>query len=143
VHRDFHSLNVMVKNGTLAVIDFQDARIGPSAYDLVSLCFDSYVPFNNEQRMELMQNGIKHIGKKLGAEMQKEVEAHWKPMLLQRQLKAIGSFGYLTMVKKRGDYLKYVRPALATLANDLVFDQRWAFLSKDLLSMMIASKNLP
>ena len=44
VHRDFHSRNLMLQdNGELAVIDFQDAVIGPVTYDLVSLPKDCYL----------------------------------------------------------------------------------------------------
>ena len=44
IHRDFHSRNLMVlPNAKLGVIDFQDAMIGPRAYDLVSLLKDCYV----------------------------------------------------------------------------------------------------
>jgi aminoglycoside/choline kinase family phosphotransferase len=71
VHRDFHSRNVMVQNDKLAVIDFQDARLGPPSYDLVSLCFDSYVPFSATLRGSLMDAGLKRFGErsaKLGSQ---------------------------------------------------------------------------
>src|SRR5690606_31186569 len=42
-HRDYHSRNLMIKLGKMKVIDFQDARMGPVQYDLVSLLKDSYV----------------------------------------------------------------------------------------------------
>ena len=132
VHRDFHSRNIMVEGKKLAVIDFQDARYGPAAYDLVSLCYDSYVPFNNESRLHLLEEGIKSI-EEYDPNLGKEIRTHWKPTLLQRQIKAIGSFGYLSIKKNRGDYLKYVRPALQTLMESSVFDARWPFLSSELL----------
>jgi aminoglycoside/choline kinase family phosphotransferase len=44
VHRDFHSRNLMLlDDGSLGVIDFQDAVRGPLTYDLVSLLRDCYV----------------------------------------------------------------------------------------------------
>ena len=44
VHRDFHSRNLMlVGDDELAVIDFQDAVVGPVTYDLVSLLRDCYI----------------------------------------------------------------------------------------------------
>lgn len=44
VHRDFHSRNLMLQAGNeLAVIDFQDAVVGPITYDLVSLLRDCYI----------------------------------------------------------------------------------------------------
>src|SRR5262249_24484829 len=42
-HRDFHSRNLMLHDGSLYIIDFQDARMGPDTYDLASLLRDSYV----------------------------------------------------------------------------------------------------
>lgn len=138
VHRDFHSRNVMVDGNELAVIDFQDARLGPASYDLVSLCFDSYVPFTAETRAELFDNALTLIRKKVGEKVHSEIEALWRPMLLQRQLKAIGSFGYLTLDKKRGDYLKYVPPALKTLEDAKVSDDRWPLLSRTLLKKIRA-----
>jgi aminoglycoside/choline kinase family phosphotransferase len=135
VHRDFHSRNIMVRNGRLAVIDFQDARLGPAAYDLVSLVYDSYVPFAPEQREQLMNYALK-LSEKMFAhsrQVAQSVQEGWKPVLLQRQIKAIGSFGYLTVDRQRGDYLKYVVPALSTLLDAGVADTRWQFLSTDLL----------
>src|SRR5205823_3406612 len=48
-HRDYHSRNLMLHVGTLHIIDFQDARMGPDTYDLVSLLRDSYVDFTEAQ----------------------------------------------------------------------------------------------
>ena len=138
VHRDFHTRNLMVRDGELAVIDFQDARLGPAAYDLVSLCFDSYVPLTLERRLELMALGINHIAKHGGNKLGTEIGTHWQAMLLQRQLKAIGSFGYLTIAKKRGNYLRYVLPALMTLDSEVVADERWPFISTTLIERMRA-----
>src|SRR5262249_31231261 len=42
-HRDYRSRNLMLHDGRLYIIDFQDARMGPDTYDLVSLLRDSYV----------------------------------------------------------------------------------------------------
>lgn len=128
VHRDFHSRNIMAQGDKLAIIDFQDARLGSPAYDLVSLCFDSYVPFSGAFRRQIFADGLKVLGV--------DVAQTWKSVLLQRQIKAIGSFGYLTVDKGRGDYLKYVDPALRTLEEAEVYDERWPFLSGELLQSM-------
>ena len=135
-HRDFHSRNIMVKNGRLAVIDFQDARLGSPAYDMVSLCFDSYVPFRDSERLQLMEDGMDIVRSQVSKTVREEINHHWRPMLLQRQLKAIGSFGFLTIDKNRGNYLKYVKPALETLDRPIVFDKRWPFLSGDLIERL-------
>lgn len=41
-HRDFHSANIMIRDGELYMVDWQDARFGPAEYDLASLLRDSY-----------------------------------------------------------------------------------------------------
>jgi hypothetical protein len=143
VHRDFHSRNVLYLKQRLAVIDFQDARLGPAAYDLVSLCFDSYVPFSPRVRNELLSVGIDMIGNERGEEVREDLESLWKPVLLQRQLKAIGSFGYLTVDKGRGNYLKYVEPALKTLESQELLDSRWPFLSGELVGLLRESLPSP
>ncbi len=55
VHRDYQSRNLMVTHGEkkLAWIDFQDALLGPRAYDLVALLCDSYQPFVRPVRRSL------------------------------------------------------------------------------------------
>lgn len=133
VHRDFHSRNIMVKNKQLAVIDFQDARLGPATYDLVSLCFDSYIPLEFDERKKLLHRGLTVISSTKQSRNLDQLSAESGPMLLQRQLKAIGSFGYLTTKKNRGNYLRNVAPALATLGSALTHDNRWPFLSKTLI----------
>jgi aminoglycoside/choline kinase family phosphotransferase len=133
VHRDFHSRNVMIKDKSLAVIDFQDARLGPPTYDLVSLCFDSYIPLTSAERRALIKQGIQALMATNRSLDKSDLEEEIGPMLLQRQIKAIGSFGYLTVKKNRGNYLRNIAPALATLDADLIEDSRWPFLSKTLI----------
>ena len=133
VHRDFHSRNVMVTGEKLAVIDFQDARLGPPTYDLVSLCFDSYIPLTANERRLLVEEGLDHLVAKNPQLSRKLLAEEWGPMLLQRQLKALGSFGYLTTQKNRGNYLKYVPSALETLASGNVGHAKWSFLSIDII----------
>lgn len=133
VHRDFHSRNVMVSNEQLAVIDFQDARLGPPTYDLVSICFDSYIPLEAFERRTLVSEGLDRLVQINPQLSRSALEEEWGPMLLQRQLKALGSFGYLTTQKNRGNYLKYVPAALETLSVENVGNSSWNFLSTDLI----------
>jgi aminoglycoside/choline kinase family phosphotransferase len=128
-HRDFHSRNIMVHANELALIDFQDARLGSPVYDLVSLVFDNYVPLSAEFRLVLLEKGVDAISAE-------QWRSHLGAIILQRQIKAIGTYGFLTKTKLRGDYLIYVKPALASLPRALVFDKRWPFLSRDLLDLI-------
>lgn len=132
VHRDYHSRNLMVNKNFMAVLDFQDARIGPSSYDVVSLIFDSYVPLSNTQRLQLLDDTIKLVKEKVSVTVAEEIANTWKAMLLQRQYKALGSFGYLTTEKNRGNYLKYCFPAMQTILDNQIGNDRWPYLSRKL-----------
>lgn len=135
VHRDFHSRNIMWKDHNYAIIDFQDARLGTICYDLISLTFDPYIPLSKELRTKLLETGIKEISTELpGA--RRQLEEIWQAVFIQRQLKAIGSYGYLTIDKNKGDYLKYVRPAIESLVSHVNKDDRWPFLSGNFLSIL-------
>src|SRR4029077_11458389 len=53
-HRDYHSRNLMLCDGSLYIIDFQDARMGPDTYDLASLLRDSYVDITDRDLDDLI-----------------------------------------------------------------------------------------
>ena len=67
-HRDFHANNLMrARDGALAVIDFQDLRLGPPDYDPVSLRFEragSLAPAHGAAYREavLLQRAWKVLG---------------------------------------------------------------------------------
>ncbi|MBI5444559.1 MAG: phosphotransferase [Deltaproteobacteria bacterium] len=67
-HRDFHANNLMrARGGALAVIDFQDLRLGPPDYDPVSLRFEragTLAPAHGETYREavLLQRAWKVLG---------------------------------------------------------------------------------
>jgi N-acetylmuramate 1-kinase len=118
-HRDYHSRNIMVHNGKLKVIDFQDARMGPCQYDLVSLLKDSYVVLNESVRSELLEYYIERMeqnGRKIIREPFFKI-FDW--MSLQRNLKAIGTFAYQHNVLGNDRYLQYIEPTLDYIRQTL------------------------
>ncbi len=136
-HRDYHSKNFMIKKNEFIVIDFQDARLGSPAYDLVSLCFDAYVPMTTDLRCSLIEDGINRISKRFDLkEATTRIRATWKDVLLQRQLKAVGSFCYLSQEKKSSSYHESILPALNTLVEVNPYNPRWPYLSQDLLTQL-------
>ena len=51
IHRDFQSQNIMVTaDRALKIIDYQGARIGPSAYDVASILWDPYYRLEDNMR---------------------------------------------------------------------------------------------
>ena len=110
-HRDFHSKNLMIKKNDLFVIDFQDARMGPFLYDLVSLIEDPYVALKKEEK-----NSLKIQFLKLNTiKYDDDFEALYKATAIQRIFKACGSFASQQNLKNNDDYLRYLKPAFYNL----------------------------
>jgi aminoglycoside/choline kinase family phosphotransferase len=106
-HRDYHSRNLMLHQDTVYVIDFQDARFGPITYDLASLVYDSYIQLPSEIRTELERFFfLRHPDGKLQ-------RYEYPRMCLQRNLKALGTFGYQAAILDRPFYLQFVAPTLS------------------------------
>jgi aminoglycoside/choline kinase family phosphotransferase len=100
-HRDYHSRNLMLKGAELFIIDFQDARMGPDTYDLVSLLRDSYVDLTSRQVDELIAYFLALQHRPTGAAAAEPVEfrRRFDLMALQRNFKALGTFGYQTVTR--------------------------------------------
>jgi N-acetylmuramate 1-kinase len=132
VHRDYHSRNIMVSvNSELAVIDFQDARQGSLYYDAASLIYDSYVGLSDQNRSDLIDIFAKNCKSRLDIQFEREL---FLLTLLQRQLKAIGSFAYLTITKSRGNYMKYVNDASRIITGPCGEMTGFPFLGKTMLA---------
>lgn len=108
-HRDYHSRNLMVTNGELGMVDFQDARMGPRQYDLVSLLHDSYVQISGNMVATLYDYYISSsadAGLPVGDSIE-SFEKAYLYMTVQRSIKAAGSFAYLDTVKGKSRYMQY------------------------------------
>lgn len=114
-HRDYHSRNLMIKEGDMVVIDFQDARLGPVVYDLVSLLEDSYYQVTEENKAKL----IEQYAREMNIDW-KDYQRAYDLMVVQRTLKAIGSFTYIYNSREDNRYLKYVGFAFEKVRSTLV-----------------------
>ena len=118
-HRDYHSRNIMIHNGKLRVIDFQDARMGPCQYDLVSLLKDSYIVIEESVRKELLEYYIECMQRD-GREIKRDpFYKIFDWMSVQRNLKAIGTFAYQSKILGNDRYLQYVEPTLEYIKKTL------------------------
>jgi aminoglycoside/choline kinase family phosphotransferase len=121
-HRDYHSRNLMLHEGTLHIIDFQDARMGPDTYDLVSLLRDSYIDLTEGQVEQLIAfflalRGSRGDGAAAGDEQ--AFRRRFDLMALQRNLKALGTFGFQTTSKGNTVYIQYIPRTLKYARNNL------------------------
>jgi N-acetylmuramate 1-kinase len=133
-HRDYHSRNIMIHNGKLQVIDFQDARMGPCQYDLVSLLKDSYVVLNESERNELLEYYIERMEHNSRKVIRESFYKFFEWMSLQRNLKAIGTFAYQHKVLGNDRYLQYIEPTLNYIRQTLNSHSDLDFLSPALNS---------
>lgn len=119
-HRDFHSRNLMVKDDSLIVIDFQDARLGLPQYDLSSLLEDCYYQISADNHHFLIDRYWNAIGNTFYKD-KKEFMDKYRLMAMQRIFKAIGSFAYI--YRLRGDirYLRHIGRAFERL-KDIMFE---------------------
>ena len=105
-HRDYHSRNLMLHEGNLHIIDFQDARMRPDTYDLASLLRDSYVDFTDPQVESFIAFFLAQRG---GAAADAgEFRRRFDVMALQRNLKALGTFGFQTTARANTVYIQYI-----------------------------------
>ena len=104
-HRDYHSRNLMVSGHELFIIDFQDARLGPNTYDLVSLLRDCYVDMSPDLFGRLTERFREAAAPDDdAARFAERVDA----MGVQRHLKALGTFGYQAVARANRSYAQYV-----------------------------------
>jgi aminoglycoside/choline kinase family phosphotransferase len=108
VHRDFHSRNLMLQDeGELAVIDFQDAVLGPVTYDLASLLKDCYISWPAEQ---VNQWVLQYRGECASLGSLAVTDAHFLRwfdwMGLQRHIKVLGTFARLYLRDGKSGYLE-------------------------------------
>jgi len=115
-HRDFHSRNLMCHQGALYWIDFQDARMGPATYDLASLLRDSYVELGEGFVADLAEEFRQRA---MPGEGRDTFLRRLELMSIQRNLKALGTFGYMGSVRNSRVYLPYIPRTLDHLRRNL------------------------
>jgi hypothetical protein len=137
-HRDYHSRNLMFNQERLVLIDFQDARMGPCQYDLVSLLKDSYVKIEDTLVEELIDYYILLKEKAEGQKVDREKFGDiFDKMSIQRNLKAVGTFAYQSVKKKNNRYEGFIAPSLGYVRKAL----RCRFKNSSLQKVL--SKHIP
>jgi len=108
-HRDFHSRNMYICRDQIYLIDFQDSLQGPYYYDIVSFSNDSYLDLGSLKPYFfslLSEQNIKIEKKQLNL------------TALQRNIKALGTFGYQINIRKNLSYKKYIKRTLSHIKEN-------------------------
>ncbi len=126
-HRDFHSRNLMVDGMRLGVIDFQDALLGPTTYDLASLLRDSYMALDESLIDECIayyrEQMMQALPPSQHADMLLDDAEAFRRLLdfssIQRNLKAAGRFVYIDRVKGNPNFLESIPRTLQHVRANL------------------------
>ncbi len=109
VHRDYHSRNLLLlADGALATVDFQDAVWGSAVYDLVSLLKDCYARWPRRQ-LEAWVVLYRELAARCGpgvTETHEEFLRCLDLVGLQRHLKVLGIFARLHLRDGKSAYLR-------------------------------------
>jgi aminoglycoside/choline kinase family phosphotransferase len=110
-HRDFHSRNLLFnEEGSLTLIDFQDARMGVPQYDLASIVYDSYYPLPRDFRQEMITYFQK---KSIGGNI--KFKETFYLQALQRSFKALGTYFRMVVDEKKDKFKPSILACLEQL----------------------------
>lgn len=118
VHRDFQSQNIMITQSAIPrVLDYQGARIGPPAYDVASLLWDPYCRLDARLRESLLDYYTGKVKNQsyYGIKFPETI----LPCRLQRHMQALGAYGFLSAVKGKTHFMKYVPEGVRLLKEDV------------------------
>jgi aminoglycoside/choline kinase family phosphotransferase len=113
-HRDYQSRNLMVlPGGEQAVIDFQDALLGPRQYDLVALLRDSYVELPPDLVEALLHRYLARLAEAGGPRLAYgPFRETFDLLTVQRKLKDAGRFVFIDRVRRNPGFLVSIPPSL-------------------------------
>ena len=119
VLRDYHVDNLILKDHKeplkqVGLIDFQDALLGSSFYDLASLLEDVRMPLNENEKEELLKYYIKMTN-----ENYETVLREINFFSLQRNLKILGIFNRLSIRDGKARYLEYLPATFNFIKSNL------------------------
>ena len=114
-HRDYHSRNLLLRDdGSLGIVDFQDALVGPVTYDLVSLLRDCYHVFPRATVTKWLTRYRRYVDCGLNAGDFRRV---FDLTGVQRHLKATGIFARLMLRDGRDSHLRDIAPTLRRVVD--------------------------
>jgi aminoglycoside/choline kinase family phosphotransferase len=118
MYRDFQSRNIMIHEGKNYYIDFQGARPGPLAYDLVSLLFQAKAQIPTAYREILIQHYLNNL-KIHEPGLVDSFEQHFPGFVLLRLGQVLGAYGFRGLIQKKSHFLESIPFALNSLSEQL------------------------
>ena len=126
MHRDMQSRNIMVKKDRFYFIDFQGGRLGPIQYDLASLLIDPYVDLPRAIQNTLLTFCVETLSPLFRIDPDQFLSCY-QYCAVTRNLQILGAFGFLSRIKKKTYFEKYIPNAIKTLKYHFSVFQREEF----------------
>lgn len=145
IHRDFQSQNIMVNSNNISgIVDFQGARLGPPAYDIASLLWDPYVRLKETLKENLIDYYLIRMKEINGHGFDKnEFIESLMPSRLQRHMQALGAYSFLSIIKGKKYFLKYIPRAFSLLREEVELCQNtYPALLKMLMNLDLRLKKI-
>ena len=118
MHRDMQSRNIMHRNGNYFFIDFQAGRLGPLQYDLASLLIDPYVDLSPGLQQALLSHAVRRLEEVAGIDPVRFGQSYTF-CALARNLQMLGAFAFLSRVKGKTGFARYIPAAVKGLQQRL------------------------
>ena len=142
IHRDFQSQNILIQNNEVRIVDFQGARIGHIAYDLMSLLNDPYIALPKDLRFSLLEYFFNLLAETPLLESLLEKKALRTIMsiahsaALQRGMQALGAYAFLSMEKGKKEYEQFIPTGLTILKETLTERDEYPRLKNLMIEMI-------
>ena len=114
MYRDFQSRNVMVKDDEPYFIDFQGGRKGPIYYDVASFLWQAKANFNDDLRMELIDEYLDELQQYQPIDRTSFLAA-LRHFVLFRTLQVLGAYGFRGYFEKKPHFLQSIPYAIDNL----------------------------
>ncbi len=118
IHRDFQSRNVMIQDGRPHLIDFQGARTGPIQYDLASLLIDPYAGLPPDLQLRLLNYATEQVVRLFKCPPDRFIRGY-RFCTITRNLQMLGAFGFLSQVKQKDAFARWIPAAANMLAGHI------------------------
>jgi aminoglycoside/choline kinase family phosphotransferase len=111
VHRDFQSQNVLMRDGSAWLVDYQGLRPGLAEYDLASLLFDPYVTMSRSERHDLLSYYAELRGLDLP-----ELREIFYLCAAQRLMQALGAYANLYRNQGKAHFEQHIPAGVRNLS---------------------------
>lgn len=119
MHRDFQSQNIVLQQDKVRFVDFQGSRLGPYTYDAASLIKDPYMDLSKELREQLYEVFYRELQAAGFNIPYTDFRRDCLLGALQRNMQALGAYGFLSLEKGKVHYLDYAPPCLKLLQEGI------------------------